>query len=398
VWKSKVGFTIFQKKEGKGLVAIKRRQMKEAKLKIAKIDVFTADLHLKSVYQHSAARLDKYEQVYLKLTSVDGLAGYAEVRGNCPYVTHEVRKDILEALSEEFTPIIKKNKSASIEDIIDLVNKNISSYGAKTLIDVTFHDISAKLKNLPLCEYLGTKELEEIMGYCGVPFSDLEETASKVQKGLETGYKLFKVRVGVKDFKRDLERVELVRELASNKDIAIDANRAWEVQEAIAKINELSTYNLAFAEQPIEHGDLQGLRTVKESVDVPIMADESLMSIDSLERLLAEEAVDMLNVKVLKAGGLNNVSKIIEKADANAIPFLFGSMSTGMLDAAATLHAQCSIGSNAKYFSGGGFNEVIDDPTSGLEEEDGKIRVPTEPGLGVNIDETILHREFSIEI
>jgi len=356
--------------------------------------VFTADLTLKRVYQHSAARLTKFEQVYVKLISEDGIAGYAEVRGNCPYVTHEVRDNILHALKTQFVSLIKEyNKTKRIE-----VNKHVLSYGAKTLIDVALLDLVARSKGLPLYEYLGGKKLDEVLGYCGIPFSDIKETERMAKEGVQAGFKLFKVRVGLRPVERDLERLQIVREIVPYQDVAIDANQAWSVQEAIDNINAMSTYRLAFAEQPINRDDVRELKMIRENVEVPIMADESLMSVESLDRLIGENAIDMLNIKILKAGGITNVSKIIEKANANEIPFLFGSMSTGMLGGAATLHAQCSIGSNAKYFSGCGFGDVLNDPTSGLELKDGKIKVPSGPGLGVNIDETMLQKKFSIKI
>jgi len=388
------------KRSASGLIGKEGRNMNvgSEKLRIEQVVAFTADLTLKKVYQHSAARLTKFEQVYLKLVAESGIAGYAEVRGNCPYVTHEKRNDILAALKNEFVPLIKEYNGNSIGHILRVVNDRISSCGARTLVDVAFHDLVAKSEELPLCELLGGMKLAEVPGYCGIPFADLEETAHMARRGVEAGFKMFKVRVGLRPVKRDLERLQIVREIAPYQDLAVDANQAWSVQEAINNINAMSDYKLAFVEQPINRDDIRGLRRVRENVEVPIMADESLMSVDTLNRLIKEQAVDMLNIKILKAGGIVNTLQIIQKAADNDIPFLLGSMSSGRLDTAATLHVQASIGSHARYFSSGGFEDILNDPTSGIELKAGKIKVPSSPGLGVDVDEAMLREEFSIKV
>lgn len=372
--------------------------VEEEKVNIAEVAVFSHDHALKEVYQHSSARLERFEQVYLRLCSKDLLVSYAEVRGNCQYVTHETRQDIIRALKEKVIPLIKKNNNRPIKEIVSKLATSVASCGARTLMDVTLHVLGAKQNGVPLCEYLGEKELEEVRGYCGVPFADLKKTGRIAKEGLEAGFTLFKVRVGLGPREKDCERVQFVREIVGEKEVAIDANGAWSVQEAIENINSMSCYKLSFAEQPVQGDDIRGMKIVRENVDAPIMADESLMSIDSFDKLVSEDALDMANIKILKAGGLSNASKIIEMANGEGIPFCLGSMSTGRLDAAATLHVQASIGADAKYFSGGGFGKILNDPTGGLKMRDGKLKVPSAPGLGVKVDETALQKEFLIRL
>ena len=367
-------------------------------MEIERIRVFRADLHLRDAYEHSSAILTTLEQVYLQIVSRDGLTGFAEVRGNCPYVTHESRRDIQNALRDEFVPLLERKGSADPEAVIALANKHIASHGARTLIDVALHDLSARSSGLAVCDYLGTRVRDEVMSFYTVGFAGLRETKRRTKAGADAGYRLFKVRVGMGEFSKDRERIQLIREIVPDKEIGIDANGAWGVQEAIDNINGLSAYSLAFVEQPVECDNFEGLKRVRENVDAPIMADESLMSIASLERLISEKAVDMVNIKVLKAGGLINTAKLIKMATAYGIPFLFGSMTTGRLDAAATLHAQCSIGANATYCSSGGFYEVVDDPTVGLEIREGRVSLPSGSGLGVSVDHGLLREEFTVSI
>ena len=160
----------------------------------------------------------------------------------------------------------------------------------------------------------------------------------------------------------------------------------------------MEPFGLAFVEQPVPGSDLQGLGHVRDHVSIPIMADESLVSQEALHQLIDKGYVDSVNIKLLKAGGIQSLRRMIRILDEADMPFQFDSMSSGRLDSAATLHAQCSIGAHALYFGGGGFATVLKDPTSGLEFERGSLFPPQAAGLGIFLDETCLSRVFSVKL
>ena len=359
--------------------------------------VFYRDHVLLRHYHHSAAYLSGFNQVYLKLVSDKNVVGFAEVRGNCPYVTHEKREDILASIRSVGLKLLAGHGERPLDYVLSGIYEGVSSSGAKTLLDVALHDLEARENQVPLYELLGGKRRDAIPGFLGIGFADLEETTRMLSEGLDAGFGWFKVRVGVGTLDQDLERLALVRKMAPDHKIAVDANRAWSVEDAIRNIQKMSVYDLMFAEQPVDCNGVEGLRHVREAVDVPIMADESMMGPQDLDRLVSAGAIDMVNIKLLKAGGVFGVTRVIQKACAHGIPFLFGGMSSGSLDMAATLHVQCSVGADAKWFAASTRKFVGGDPTSGLTMTNGEVRIPEGPGLGVSIDESMLDEQFSAD-
>ena len=366
-------------------------------MKLKELTVFTADLDLANVYHHSGGRIETYEQVYLKIVAQDETTGYAEIRGNCPYVTGEERDDVLRAMQKEVLPMVAGTNIDNINDTIDRVNRSVTSYGARTLVDVALHDLASKIRGIPLYAYLGEKRRNAVKGFCGVTFADSDQTEKKIKSGIAEGRTLFKVRVGLEPVEADLERLALVRSLAPTADVAIDANGAWSAEEAVKRIKLMERFDLVFVEQPVAGNDFEGLGYVKERTSIPLMADETLVSMAALERLIDQSLVDMVNVKILKAGGLLNLGRMIRRLDRAGMAFQFDSMSSGRLDSAATLHAQCSIGAHALYFGGGGFGYIRQDSSMGLEFENGELVPPESPGLGVMLDETRCTPVFSTQ-
>src|SRR5699024_8722533 len=114
----------------------------------------------------------------------------------------------------------------------------------------------------------------------------------------------------------------------SHVQLRLDANQGWKPKQAVQLINEMNQLHVGieFIEQPVDANDLAGLKFVTDHTSVPIMADESLFSVQDAFTLVNGHYVDLLNIKLMKCGGIAGAWKIADLAETAGIPCMIGSM------------------------------------------------------------------------
>jgi len=161
------------------------------------------------------------------------------------------------------------------------------------------------------------------------------------------GFDALKLKVGL-DPEEDLERVRLVREAAGPRTrLRLDANQGWTVKQALAMIERLARYDIELVEQPVAYHDLEGLAEVTRRSPVPIMSDESAFDARDVLRLLRLRAVDMVNIKIMKCGGIHEALKINALCEAAGVECMLGCMieetNIGVAAAASVMAARRNI-------------------------------------------------------
>ncbi|MFX0204258.1 MAG: mandelate racemase/muconate lactonizing enzyme family protein, partial [Candidatus Hodarchaeota archaeon] len=208
------------------------------------------------------------------------------------------------------------------------------------------------------------------------------------------GFRQLKMKAGLSP-KLDLERVKAVRDAVGyDITLGIDANQAWKPHEAIKVIRKMEKYDLAWIEQPVPRWNIEGLSEVKRAVDTPLMADESLKTLQDAIHLIKRDAVSMFNIKIAKHGGLYNAKKIVAIAEASGVFCMVGMLYEYGIAAAAGFHFAAST----KMLPLG--NEIIEGPlmiqddliTKPLKISRGFFEVPKGYGLGIELDEVAVSK------
>ncbi len=153
------------------------------------------------------------------------------------------------------------------------------------------------------------------------------------------GRRHIKVKVGRDD---DVERVKIVRQsLGPSVPIRIDANGAWSVEQAIEVLQQMAPVRIQSVEQPVPAADLEGMRQVRESTGVPVMADESLCTLEDAQELISMQAADIFNIRLGKCGGFLASLRLVELARASGLDCHLGTLvgETGILSRAAEIFA-----------------------------------------------------------
>ena len=210
--------------------------------------------------------------------------------------------------------------------------------------------------------------------------------AEKASSVVSRGFKCVKVKLG-ESAAADIERIRSVRERVGKEPrIRIDANQGWSPNEAVRALKGIDAYDVQFCEQPVRYWDWEGLRFVRERSPIPIMADESVHSPHDAIQAVRRDAVDMINIKLMKTGGILQAVSVARIADAADMNCMLGCMSETRVALTAAAHVVCSQ-RNVLWADLDAFTEHNLDPViGGMQLKDGIIQAPTTPGLGLDID------------
>ncbi len=299
----------------------------------------------------------------------DGVEGLGEAAPSGYY--GERRESVFMALSD-FADNIEADPS-HIEDIVSAMDRRLhANAAAKASVDMALYDLMGKRLGAPVYQLLGLNPERTPLTSFTIGIDEPAEMARKAAEAAKT-YPILKIKVGTA---HDLDIVRAIRE-ATDATLRVDANAAWTPKQAIRVIRELEPYNIEFVEQPLHPSDIEGLRFVREHSSLPIIADESCVTESDIPRLVG--AVDGINIKLMKCGGIHHALRMIHTARAHHLSVMLGCMIESSLAITAAAHLSPLV----DYADLDGNLLVSDDPWEGVRVEGGKLMLPDRAGLGV---------------
>ena len=268
-----------------------------------------------------------------------------------------------------------------IEDIMQALDRTLrGNAAAKAAVNMALYDLMGQRLGVPLYQLLGLNPARAPRTSFTIAIDTPAVMAERAAQARQ--YPILKIKLGTAD---DLESVRAIREV-TDATLRVDANAAWTPKQAISMITALAPYDIEFVEQPVAAGDLRGLRLVREHVPVPIIADESCVTLEDVERIA--ECADGINIKLMKCGGISQALKMIHAARALHLRVMLGCMIESSLAITAAAHLTPLV----DYADLDGALLVADDPFEGVEVRDGRLELPDRPGLGVRRRDTAPRR------
>ncbi len=331
------------------------------------IDAKPVDLKLSTPFRIARGVQHTAQNVIVQIT-YDKYTGYGEAAPDEYY--GESQETVLACVTKFAGNL--GNDPWLIADIMSNLDHLIRfNPAAKAAVDMALYDLAGRILNVPVYKLLGLNPAH-------TPYTSftlgIDTPDNMRQKALlARDYPIFKVKVGTK---HDLDNLKAIREVSSAT-IRVDANTAWTPKEAIKMINALALYDIEFVEQPIAPHDLAGLKLIRENVSVPIIADESCVTVHDIPRLAG--CVDGVNLKLMKSNGITNVLKMIHVARAHNLRIMLGCMIESSLAITAAAHLTPLV----DYADLDGHLLIDNDPYKGVKVVNGKLVLPDRPGLGV---------------
>ncbi|SFE03506.1 L-alanine-DL-glutamate epimerase [Lentibacillus persicus] len=352
-------------------------------MEITEVHTNKKTIPLGKVFKTSLREVTEIEVINIEIQLENGVFGIGSAASTWQ-ITGESLASIQAAIEGPIKQVILHHHIEELEDILtNVVTSCAGNTSAKAAVDIALHDAYCKYYGLPLYQYLG--------GGSVCPETDItisidepEVMGQDAIERLRQGYNTLKIKVG-NDERLDISRIEKIRETVGDKAaLRLDANQGWDRKQAVKIIRYLEKENLMveLVEQPVAAHDFEGLKYVRHNVDTPIMADESLFSPFDAFRLIKMEAVDLLNIKLMKSGGIRQARQIADTAQSAGIECMIGSMMESSLSVTAAAHLAFSH-NNITHFDLDAPLWLKQEPVEGGMQYDGKTVILSEgPGLG----------------
>ena len=356
-------------------------------MKITQIDVYQVSYKLidqKYAWSRGHA-VTSFISTIIKISTDEGLSGFAEV---CP-----LGSSYMEAYAKgvpsgvgEIGPLLLGQDPLQINVINNLMDSALSGHNyIKSPLDIACWDILGQAAGLPICTLLGGCFVSSFPLYRAISQGSSREMADDVARFREEGYRRFQLKVGG-DPDKDIKRINAVLKVIQPGDILVaDANTGWLMHKALRVVNALKGEDL-YIEQPC--ATIEECLAVREHTNLPMVLDEVIKGIDSLMNAYNQRAMDVVNLKISRLGGLTRTKQMRDLCESLGIAMTIEDSWGGDITTAAIAHL---VGSTQPefYFTSTDFNSYND---VRLAEDapirkEGKLEVPSGPGLGISVDE-----------
>ncbi|MEG0306680.1 MAG: dipeptide epimerase [Clostridium sp.] len=323
-------------------------------------------------------------EVVVKIFTDTGIVGIGSA-SPAPRVTGETESSIVGAI-KHISNFIKGMDLTCLQCIFKVMDECIKeNNSAKAAIEIAIYDLWSKGVNMPLYKLLGGFNSTILTDITIQDDDKMENMVNDAYEAIRDGYTNIKIKLG-NNVDTDFEKVKFMRRaIRKGIKVRVDGNQGWTPKEAIKIIKKIEELDLdiEFIEQPVKAWDIEGLKFIKDNVDTMILADESIIGSPEAFKVIQNRACDLINIKLMKSGGIENAIKIYNMADTMGIKCMVGCM----LESKIGITAAASFAASRSNMIISDLDTMIyfaEDPiVGGATFEGNKIILSEEPGLGI---------------
>lgn len=353
-------------------------------MKITNIRIGEISVPLRTPFKTALRTVNSVEDIIIEIYTDTGNIGFGEAPPT-GVITGDTKGAIVGAIKEHIKKNIIGMDIENFEEIMLKLDKSlIKNTSAKAAVDIALYDLYGQLYNAPLYKLLGGYR-KEIITDITISVNDPEEMAKDSINAIKRGFKTLKIKVG-KDSLIDMERMKAIRKaIGYDVKLRIDANQGWKPKEAVKALRRMEDEGLEieFVEQPVAAHDVEGLKFVTDNVSIPVLADESVFSPEDALNILQKRAADLINIKLMKTGGIHNALKICSAAEIYGVECMIGCMLEAKVSVNAAVHLAAAKSIITKIDLDGPVLCSEDPIEGGAIFEEYKITLNDAPGLGI---------------
>ena len=366
-------------------------------MNIVQIETYVAEQQLDTPFYFSQFQFSTRQICLVKVIAEDGSYGWGEGYGPAT---------VVQAGIEFLAPLVIGEDPLHVEAIWNKLHLRSLDYARRgvlvaaiSALDIALWDLRGKLLGQPVSVLLGGRRREQVKVYAtGMYFTETDDLVGKLvdeaQLYASLGFRALKMKVGL-GVETDVRHVRAVRQaIGDDVELMVDANHAYSLSEALNFARQIEPLNISFFEEPVSPEDYDGYRELRQRTPIAIAGGECEYLLAGFRHLLSNRCVDIAQPDICAAGGLTEVKRIAVLAQAfqtNVIPHSWG---TGIAFAAG-LHLVSTLDPlpgrlrmpEAMLEMDRSENALRDTLTlPHFKLDDGKVAVPTSPGLGVDVD------------
>ena len=355
-------------------------------MRIASAKTFPVNMKLKEPFSIANETVDDADNVFIKLETDEGIVGWGCATPDT--VTSETKETVIKSFDNVVKKIILEKDPIRIHSINEAIEEQLQKNPSlKAGVNMALYDILGKKANMPLYKLLGGYK-EKIETSVTIGLNPVDVMIDRAKSLIFDGFTCLKVKCGM-DPDTDIEAVLAIRNaVGPNIKIRMDANEGYTVEQALHVIQTLEDLgtDIEMLEQPTKATYLYALKEVTAQCPVPIMADETALTLRDSLKLIKMEIADMINIKLMKIGGITNATRANLFAELAEIPVMVGCMNESMGAMAAGVHFACAF-KNVIYADLDSALDFTDDIVKGgASYKDGYVIPSQNPGLGIEVE------------
>ena len=359
-------------------------------MKIMDIQIGRLSLPLAHPFKTALRTVERIEDIAVKVVGEDGLVGYGEAPPTA-VITGDTTGSILCAIEDYIKPALVGMDLNDLPNLMGRLNSClVHNTSPKAAVDMALYDLWAKSQGKPLYQLLGNAR-SSFETDLTISVNSVDEMVKDALEATRRGFTTLKIKVG-KEGLADIDRITAIRKAVGNDvKLRVDANQGWTAAQSVAiiKTMEARGLNVELVEQPVPADDVAGLKYVTGQVETPILADEAVFSPTDAANLIALRACDLINIKLMKTGGIWNALKICELARQHHMDCMIGCMLESQVAVAAAAHL-CGGQSVITMADLDGPSLCASEPFPGGPVFDGPtIRLCGSPGIGLELPDQI---------
>ena len=352
-----------------------------SRLKLTAISAWPVTMKLTEPYSISYENVSETTNIFVRMETDKRIVGYGCAAPDKP-VTGETPEGVQKTINEIIIPSLIGSEPLRPAMLLERLKSKIPDQPtALAAIDMALYDIIGKYTGLPVWKLLGGFR-DRILTSITIGILPEAETIEAARYWVGQGFKCLKIKGGI-DVDSDISRVIGVRAAVGDKiELRFDANQGFSVEDALKFVKETKKMKLELLEQPTPSGRPDLLGYVTDDVSIPVMADESLVTLRDAFRLARRDLVDMVNIKIMKVGGISEALQINSVARSAGLETMVGCMDEAALGIAAGLNFALAR-PNVLYADLDGHIGLLGDPTDGaVILRNGTLFPSVKPGLG----------------
>lgn len=350
---------------------------------IVSVTAHTVGFRLTDPLATSLHAYDTLNCVIVEIEAKDGARGYGEARDST-HITGETQAGIIAAINDFLAPAIIGVEPSDTDDIHRRMNTEIvANTAAKSAIDIAIYDLAGRQAGMPVSSLLGGAPRGPVASSKAVSVGPAAAMVTQARGYVDAGFRTLKIKTGV-DAAAELAAIAAIRgEVGPEISLKLDANQGWTLPEASRFLAAAEPHDILMIEQPLADWDIAGAAELRRRTSIPVMLDEGVHSAHDALRAIEAGAVDYINIKLLKTGGLKPALDVAAVCAAAGVTCQIGTLDTSIGSAAAVhlVHATSVL----QFAEINGPTRLERDLATGFRVSDGYAVLDEGAGLGIDV-------------
>ena len=354
-------------------------------MKITDIELGMLRVPLKTPFKTALRTVDTVEDIVVLVRTDSGHTGHGEAPPTA-VITGDTHGSIVEAIERHIKPRLIGQDISNLNHLCGLIQNSMErNTSAKAAVEIAVYDLWGQLHGAPLYQMLGGGD-PVITTDITISVDHIDKMVADSIAAVDRGFDSLKIKVG-KDIGLDIERVKAIHAAVEGRALLrLDANQGWTAKQAVYAMHALEDAGvlLELLEQPVKAADIEGLKYVTERVHTPVMADESVFGPSQVFDLIQRRAADIINIKLMKTGGISNAVRVADIAALYGVQCMIGCMLESAISVAAAVHlAVAKADAITKVDLDGPSLSQFNPVHGGVVFNESEITITDAPGLGI---------------